>query len=427
VTSPVAQFALTGLVAAVAIGVAGILIVRHQAINQSLQGARNTSALLADAISGEVTDGVVAGDPAAVARLDAVVRARVLHEPIVRVKLWTSSGRIVYSDDRRLIGSTYALHADDLRSLRTGRTASDLSDLTQPENRFERSYGKLLEVYLRVTTPSGRPLLLEPYFRYTSVLSNRREVFFEFAPAMIAALIALWLVQLPIAWSVTRRLRRGQEEREELLVRAIDASDAERRRIASDLHDTVVQELLGVSYTLTTGAQRSPTAPRTELRDVFQAAAAAMRESSRRLRSLLVEIYPADLRAGGLAASLNDLTAPLAASGIETEVTVDSALLLDEAAEELVFRAAQEAVRNVTAHANPRRVEVALTGAGGRVILVVRDDGQGFDEATAVRSRANGHVGLKLLADRARSVGGVLTVASEPGAGTTVRLELPVR
>jgi two-component system NarL family sensor kinase len=423
----VTQLAATGLASAIAIGVAGTLIVRHQALNLSLRDARDTSRLLAGAVGGAITDRVVAGDPVAVARLDAVVRARALHEPIVRVKLWTASGRIVYSDERRLIGSTYTLHPDDLQSLRTGRVAADLSDLTQPENRFERSYGKLLEVYLPVTTPSGQRLLLEPYFRYTSVLSNRRKVFVAFAPAMIAALIALWLVQLPIAWSVTRRLRRGQEEREELLVRAIDASDAERRRIASDLHDTVVQELLGVSYTLEAGAQRSPTAPRTELRQAFHAGAAAARESSRRLRSLLVEIYPADLRAGGLAASLNDLARPLAASGIETEVTVDKALLLDEAAEELVFRAAQEALRNVTAHASPGRVEVALTGAGGRAILVVRDDGRGFDETTAADRRSEGHVGLTLLADRARSLGGVLAVHSKPGAGTTVRLELPLQ
>jgi len=421
-----AQFAVSGLAAAVVVGVFGTLVVRHQAVNESLRDARNTGRLLTTGLRPMLTDAVVRGDPAALARLDAAVRAQVLHAPIVRVKLWTSSGRIVYSDNKRLIGSSYQLQPDDLKALRTGVVTADLSDLSRPENRFERSYGKLLEVYLPVTTAQGQRLLFEPYLRYTAVQSNRQNVYLAFAPVMIAMLIALWLVQLPIAWSVTRRLRRGQEEREHLLLRAVDASDAERRRIASDLHDTVVQELLGISFGLTAAADRSTNAPRGELRDAFRAAATGTRESMRCLRSLLVEIYPPALRATGLAAALEDLVAPLAADGLETEVTADRSLRLEDAAEELVFRTAREALRNVTAHAQARRVEVSLVCANRTAVLVVGDDGAGFDKETASRRRAEGHLGLELLADRAKSLGGMLSVTAAPGAGTTVRLELPV-
>jgi two-component system, NarL family, sensor kinase len=422
-----AQFAVSGLAAAVVVGVVGTLVVRHQAAKESLRNARNVGRLLATGLHPFLTDAVVNGNPAALARLDAAVRTEVLHEPVVRVKLWTPGGRIVYSDERRLVGSTYQLQPDDLAALRTGRVTADLSDLSQPENRFERSYRKLLEVYLPVTTPQGQRLLFEPYLRYASVDSNRRNVYLAFAPVMIAMLVALWLVQLPIAWSVTRRLRRGQEEREHLLLRAVDASDVERRRIASDLHDTVVQELLGISYGLASAAGRSESAPRGELRDAFQAAATGTRESMRGLRSLLFEIYPPSLRATGLGAALEDLVAPLAADGIETEVSADRSLRLEGAAEELVFRTAQEALRNVAAHAQARRVEVSLVSADGTTVLVVRDDGAGFDKETASRRRAEGHLGLELLADRSRALHGTLSVTAAPGTGTTIRLELPVR
>ena len=67
----------------------------------------------------------------------------------------------------------------------------------------------------------------------------------SFAVPAIGALLILELVQIPLAISLARRVRAGQEERERLLLRAVEASDAERRRIASDLHDGVVQNLTG--------------------------------------------------------------------------------------------------------------------------------------------------------------------------------------
>ena len=425
-TSPIAQFALTGLVAAIVVGVAGTLVVRHRAIEESLSDARNVTLLLARGLQPEFTDRLAAGDPAAVARLDRAVRNQVLYDPVVRVKVWRPDGRIVYSDNPQLIGSVYPLQDDDVEALQTGRIDAELSDLTRPENRSEQAYGKLVEVYMRVNPPRGRPLLFETYLRYSAVAANRQKVFLAFAPAMIASVLLLWLVQLPIAWSLARRLRRSQEERELLLLRAIHASDSERRRIAADLHDTVVQELLGISYGLLAVGERSETAPRSELRDAFRRAAADTRENIRHLRSLLVAIYPPNLQATGLAAALADLLGPLHASGIETEITADPDLRLETAAEELVFRAAQEALRNVVKHAHARHVVVALSSDERHAVLVVQDDGCGYDPDVPALRRSEGHLGIELLADRARTLGGTLSTTAAPGAGTTVRLELPL-
>src|SRR5262249_20878243 len=137
--------------------------------------------------------------------------------------------------------TTFTLGPDELRALRTEGVDAEVSDLAKPENRFERSYGKLLEVYQGIRGPHGTPLLYEEYLTYSSVADSANRLWSRFAPALIVSLIALELLQIPFAWSLAQRVRRGQNEREALLRRAIEASELERRRIAGNLHDGVVQ------------------------------------------------------------------------------------------------------------------------------------------------------------------------------------------
>ena len=237
----------------------------------------------------------------------------------------------------------------------------------------------------------------------------------------------LWLVQLPLAWSLARRSRRHQVKQEELLLRALDASDDERRRIAGDLHDTVVQELLGISYSLVAAGEQSATATPESNRSAFRRAAAQLRENMRQLRTLLVEIYPASARSAGIAAALEQIvTSPAEANGVKTELSAESGLVLDPEHEELIYRTAQEALRNARAHAQAARVRVTLQRDDGNAVLTIADDGVGFDAHTIKKRRGENHFGLELLADRARRLGGVLSTVSSPGAGTTVRLEVPL-
>ena len=126
---------------------------------------------------------------------------------------------------------------------------AEISDLSKEENTLETE-DRLLEVYRRVRTPDGTPLLFETYFRYDDVRRVGRDVWSQFAPIAVGALLVLALVQIPFAISLARRLRAGQRQRERLLQHAIESSDAERRRIASDLHDGAVQDLTGVSMSL---------------------------------------------------------------------------------------------------------------------------------------------------------------------------------
>ena len=128
-----------------------------------------------------ITDALLAGDPAAVARVDRVVKRDVLDVSLVRVKVWTRNGTVVYSDEPRLIGSRYVLGAGEHASIDSGQIEAEVSDLAKPENRYERRRGKLLEVYLPIRTPSGEPLLFEAYFRYGAVQTSGRRLWNSFA------------------------------------------------------------------------------------------------------------------------------------------------------------------------------------------------------------------------------------------------------
>jgi signal transduction histidine kinase len=422
---PVAQFALAGLAVLAVFGVVSVVALRELAHSEALRDARQFAALAGQGIvEPAIGSGLLEGDRAAIDAVDRVVQERVLGERVVRVKLWRRDGRVVYSDEPRLIGSRFALDDSKREVLRTGRTQVELSDLAGPENRYERGEGDLYEVYLPVRTPDGTPLLFEMYQRRSAVAATGRRIWLPFAALLLASLALLWLVQIPLAARLDRRLRKTQADREALLRRAVEASADERRRIAADLHDGVVQDLAGISYSLSAAArdERSPTT-----RSTLTGAAAATRDAMRRLRSLLVAIHPPNLRASGLAAALDDAASPLRARGIDVAVAIEPTVGLSEEDERLVYRASAEALRNVERHAHARHVSVRLRSKPDGVVLEVVDDGAGFTADERLQRAEDGHVGLSLLEEFAAGSGGRLAVRSAPGDGTTVTLELPRR
>jgi signal transduction histidine kinase len=423
VRRPVAQFALAGLVVLAVFGATAVLVLRSLADDEALRDARQFALLAGQGIvEPTIEPALLDGDPAAIEAVDRVVNERVLGDRVVRVKLWDASGRIVYSDEPRLIGSRYTLDGSKREVLRTGATQAELSDLAGPENRFEQGQGDLYEVYLPVRAADGTPLVFETYQRRGAVAATGRRIWLPFAALLLGSLLLLWLVQVPLASRLGRRLQRTQEERAALLQHAVEASADERRRIAADLHDGPVQDLAGISYSLSAAAEQGGSP---ETRETLRDAAAGTRDAMRRLRTLLVEIHPPNLRASGLEAALDDLLAPLRTRGIGTTLVIDPDAALGEEDERLVYRAAAEALRNVERHAQASRVEVSLRPADGAVRLEVADDGIGFSPEERGRRREEGHVGLSLLEELASHGGATVEVRSAPGAGTTFALEVP--
>ena len=416
----VTRSVLAGVVAFVILAIAGSQALQRLATGEAVRDARELAQ--ADArgvVQPALTQGLVDGEPGALAEFDRVVRTRILHGPVVRMKLWSGDGRILYSDDDRYIGRRFDLHGKAAEVLREGGTQAQLKHLGDPEHRFDTTEERLLEVYERLRAPDGSPLLFELYLRNSSVTADGGRIWRSFAPAFLGALLVQQLLQVPLSLSLARRLRQGQEQRERLLMRALHASDIERRRIARDLHDGAVQTLSGVAYALE-GVSGHPDLP--SQRRALAGAVTDTRQGVSELRSLLVEIYPPALARAGLQRALEDLATLLRSRGVRTTLTVDGDLDLSAGQERLVYRVAQEAVRNTARHAHATTAGITVTGTPDRTWLSVTDDGLGFD-VDQLTAHAD-HFGLVMAAELAEESGGRLHVDSRPGAGTTVRLDL---
>jgi signal transduction histidine kinase len=424
VPKAVATFLLAGLVALTAVGVVLSFAERRSATAEAIRDARTlTNVQAIDVVGPVLRDDALVPGPAYQA-LDKVVRERVLGSHIVRVKIWDATGRIVYSDDSALVGLRFTLGPAEQLALRTGRVTAEVSNLSGAENRDEKQFGKLLQVYLGVQTSGGTKLLFETYQPYQVIADSSRRMLLTTLPVLLVGLALLYLVQAPLAYRMARRLQRSQDEREALLLASLAASDRERVTIAADLHDGVVQGLAGASYSLTAGADRARLIDPAGA-DMMAATATDLRRWVRELRSLVVTITPPALHAQGLSASLADLAATLEVRGIAVTLAVAGTDGLDETTEALVYRAAQEAVRNVVRHADASTVSLSITrDEPDELVLRVRDDGRGFAADSSARRR--GSVGLELLSAVVASQRGILTVDTTPGLGTELVLRLPV-
>ena len=370
VRGAVLRFAVAGLVALAVLAIAGSLVLRDFAESESVDDAQRIATLAGrGVVEPALTDAAFAGRPQALADLDQVVQERVLSEDVVRVKIWTPEGRIVYSDEPRLIGRRYPLGADEREALDEGTTDAELSDLDEPENAFERDEGRLLEVYLPIRTPDGSLALFELYQRQSAIDASGRDIVLAVVPIVAGSLLLLWLIQLPLAWSTARRLRDGLRDRQKLLEAALESSSLERRRVAAELHDGPVQDLAGLSYSLAAAAERAPDGTDPATVQALRDGADAAREGTRRLRAAVVNINPGRLHDEGLAAAIADLAAPLAARGVEVELDVPQDLAIPQPVEDLLYRAAREGLRNVDSHARAARVAVRAEASGGRARL----------------------------------------------------------
>lgn len=228
-----------------------------------------------------------------------------------------------------------------------------------------------------------------------------------------------------------RELAAAQERaraRTEMLNQVIDAQEAERARVARDLHDQIGQSLTSVLLGLRL-VEDSLARPDPDVRDCRERTAevrALVADALRQARTLAFELRPTVLDDLGLVAALRRLVEEVGAAG--APVVEFAAHGLDEGRriapelETVVYRVVQEALTNVVRHAAASAASVVVAREGDRVRAVVDDDGQGFLlEATDRPS-----LGLAGMTERAALVGGSLAIDTGEGRGTTVRLEVPV-
>ena len=175
--NPVVQFLTAGFATLVVVVIATNAFSRSAADDEAIHDARSLTGVLAVSVAQPaVPRGLVEGDAAAIDKLDREVLERLIVEDVLRIKIWAADGTILYSDRTELIGSVYPLDEEELEILEEGGTDAELSDLSGPENRFERELDEgLLEVYTRIYSPEGQPLLLEAYLSADQFQASRRK------------------------------------------------------------------------------------------------------------------------------------------------------------------------------------------------------------------------------------------------------------
>ncbi len=419
--------AVAALVVLGVVAFAGSIVARRIAEKQGVHDAAVTTDLLVtSAVQPRLTDAVLT-DPKAAARAFQQIADAVVVDPVTRIKIWRPNGTVLWSDDASLIGRRFTLDDDARQALVDGKVVAAVSDLDQPENVDERTAGKLLEVYRPVWTPSGEPLLFEAYLSYDAVSARSSQLWRSFVGILLSSLLATLLLLTPLVWSLVNRTRRAQAQREALLQRAADVSLTERRRIAGALHDGLVQDLAAASYVIAAQGEHAERRGDAKAADALRETAGSVRSGIGGLRALLVDLYPPNLRSAGLASAFGDVTSALAARGLRIQTQLDDAAIaqLDVDRQEAVFRVGQEALRNAERHARASEVRLSLTRHDDSVRLEVADDGVGLDPLD--HSAREDSFGRRLMADQAERVGATLAVRTAPGAGMTVRMDVPLR
>ena len=225
------------------------------------------------------------------------------------------------------------------------------------------------------------------------------------------------------AWA----LDRSAEQRRMAQSALVLSADRERTQIATDLHDDTVQVMTATLLSLDRLVRSTREIDRPDLTAQAQAARETLSLAIDRTRSMMFELRPPLLDSSGLAVAVSELVRVLSAEeGFEgtTECRIER---LPEVVESLAYRTLAELLSNVRRHARATRLHVSLAVEDGVLRGVVTDDGTGFDVRVALdRRTAPLHLGLDSTAERLRLSGGDLEIESEPGAGTVVRLAIPL-
>lgn len=211
-----------------------------------------------------------------------------------------------------------------------------------------------------------------------------------------------------------------------LVAATVAAQEAERRRVAADLHDGVSQAIASLTFHLSAASSAIASGDLTFAGEQVAAARTLAELAVGETRSAITGLHSPVIDDLGLAAALTSLARSVPSLSITVEADdVD----LPEPVTVSLFRVAQEAVQNVVKHADASGAEISLVWQGNSVVLTVSDDGRGFAATTEMprAGTSTGRYGLAGMAERVHLIGGVLRVRSAPGEGTTIEVTVPAR
>jgi signal transduction histidine kinase len=213
-----------------------------------------------------------------------------------------------------------------------------------------------------------------------------------------------------------------------LFRRLIESQEEERRRIARDIHDQLGQPMTALRLNLE--ALHMQAAAHPALSGQAARTLRVAQELDQSIDFLTWDLRPAALDHLGLAAALRDLVAGWSSRfnvAARLKVVGGDGTRLSSETESHLYRLVQEALHNVAKHAKASRVSVALRSNPSETLLVIKDDGQGFDPRDAFSGSENRGLGLVSMRERATLSGGHLLIESSPGVGTTITVRIATK
>ncbi len=214
------------------------------------------------------------------------------------------------------------------------------------------------------------------------------------------------------------------EENRRILERTVGAVDEERRRLATDLHDSTIQALQSAAMQAEYLGMLIERGRTEEVAGLLRDLTTRLRDAADELRKLIFDLRPPSLDRGGLMASLeNRLREAEERAGFSTTLEVEDGLRIPPEEEEVVYRFCREAISNAVKHSAASELQVRIWRSGDTLRAVVSDNGKGFKMDD---HPPEGHFGLVGMKDRAKLAGGEVNIQSAPGQGTRVELVLPL-
>jgi signal transduction histidine kinase len=223
-----------------------------------------------------------------------------------------------------------------------------------------------------------------------------------------------------------RELERNQRRLDRLARQTLQASDLERARIAHQIHDTAAQSMVSAFRFLDAARAFARGHPGDSIDSYLESASDRMVTAIKELRAVLNDLVPPGLEELGLGQAIYSRMKSLASeSGMD--MAIDGELpRLDDWVEQALYGMTTEALTNAVRHSQAHSVKTELRATKGRAVVTIEDDGLGFDPAAAERRRQGGGLGLLGIARQARWLGGAASVRSSIGAGTVVRISIPI-
>lgn len=418
------RFVASSFASLCVLGAGAVFLSEHIAHEEALRDARSRGAAVAHSVAAPLVDSEVrAGSPKALARLGEVLENRMRDGSVTHIKLWTDTGHVLWSNRPEIVGKQFQM-GEEIESLfGTTREVSSLIAADHPEHAGEKGDGAVVEVYVGTEDADGVPLVVETYMSAQSMETDADAILGKLLPFGLGVLLIFQLSILPLAVSLAKRIRSGQAELAEMSRRAQLSSEVERRRIAQDLHDGVVQDLAGLSYAFPAVVASVVPGPEGDpARETAERISAVLQRDVAALRTLLTDIFPPNLEGEGLSDALTVLADKAGESGVRVTVEVEDGFKVPVEHARLVYRLVREGLRNVVTHARARHASVHLGRLDGDVVVRVADDGRGLGNLSV---RRPGHLGVALLSAAVTDLGGCLELRPGVSGGTVLEAWFP--